>query len=325
MNRRAFVTSAIAFGGLAHLDLARAAAKPATIGWLTAQRATSLTPFLEAFRAGLGELGYRDGDNLRVEYRYGDDDLSRVNALVTELVRKPVDVLVVQGAAVPLVYRLNLPVPAAYVFSGDPVVAGFAESLARPRGNMSGLTFMAAELNAKRLQMLRDIVPGMKRVAVVANPEHPGSEIERSYSEETARKLGLDMDFHATATADELSAAFTAMDARPPQAISVFADGFAIQNRQRIIDYGLARGAPVISGWPVFARSGAICSYGPKLSDSYRRLAYYVDRMLRGTPPASLPIERPTTFETVVNLKSAKALGLTIPDPIMASADELIQ
>jgi putative ABC transport system substrate-binding protein len=270
-------------------------------------------------------LGYRENDNLEIDYRYGDDNLLRVAPLAAELARKPVDLLVVQGAAVPLVYELKLSIPVVYVFSGDPVVAGFAESLAHPRGNMTGLTFMAAELNAKRLEILRDTIPGLQRVAIVANPEHPGSQIERTYAEETARKLGLATEFFGTATEAQLASAFDAMDPRPPQAISLFADGFAIQYRQRIIDFGMKHRAPVISGWSTFARSGAICSYGPNLSESYRRLAYYVDRVHKGTPPSELPIERPTKFETVVNLKTAKALGLTLPDSILASADELIE
>lgn len=324
MNRRAFLASsaviAIATGyGDAH------AAKVVRIGWLTAQRAPSLIPFLEAFRGGLAEFGYRENDNLEIDYRYGDDNLLRVAPLAAELTRIPVDLLVVQGTAVPLVYDLKLPIPAVYVFSGDPVVAGFADSLAQPRGNMTGLTLMAAELNAKRLEILRDTIPGLQRVAIIANPEHPGSQIERTYSEETARKLGLTTEFFGTATEGELASAFAAIDQSPPQAISLFADGFAIQYRQRIVDYGMKHRAAVISGWSVFARSGAICSYGPKLSESYRRLAYYVDRVLKGTPPSELPIERPTKFETVVNLKTAKALGLTVPDSIIASADELIE
>jgi putative ABC transport system substrate-binding protein len=184
---------------------------------------------------------------------------------------------------------------------------------------------MAAELNAKRLELLRDIVPGLRRVAIIANPEHPGSQIERTYSEEAAEKLGLETKFFSTATQDQLTAAFAAMDPRPPQAISLFADGFAIQYRQRIIDYGIKHRAPVISGWPIFARSGAICSYGPKLTESYRRLAYYVDRVLKGAQPSDLPIERPTKFEMVVNMKTAKTLGLTLPNSIIVSADEVIE
>jgi len=325
MNRRAFLVSSAVSAIAAGLGRAYAVAKVVRIGWLTAQRAASLTPFLEAFRGGLAELGYRENDNLEIDYRYGDDNLLRVAPLAAELVRKPVDLLVVQGAAVPLVYELKLSIPAVYVFSGDPVVAGFADSLAHPRGNMTGLTFMAAELNAKRLEILRDTIPGLQRVAIIANPEHPGSQIERTYAEETARKLGLATEFFGTATGDQLASAFAAMDPRPPQAISLFADGFAIQNRQRIIDYGMKHRAPVISGWEIFAKSGALCSYGPNLSESYRRLAYYVDRVHKGTPPSELPIERPTKFQTVVNLKTARALGLTLPDSILASADELIE
>ena len=325
MKRRTFLASGAALAIATGYRGAHAASKVFRIGWLTAQREASLTPFLEAFRGGLAEFGYRLGDNLEIDYRYGDDNLLRVAPLATELARKPVDLLVVQGAAVPLIYELKLSTPAVYVFSGDPVVAGFADSLARPRGNMSGLTFMAAELNAKRLEILRDTIPGLKRVAIIANPEHPGSQIERTYSEETARKLGLTTEFFGTATEGQLASAFDAMDQSPPQAISLFADGFAIQYRQRIIEYGMKHRVPIISGWPVFARSGAICSYGPKLSESYRRLAYYVDRVLKGTSPSELPIERPTKFETVVNLKTAKALGLNVPDAIIASADELIE
>ena len=332
MRRRGFITL---LGGVAaswplatralRYASAQTVTKVVTIGWLTAQRAVSLTPFLDVFRNGLAELGYHEGDNLKIEYRYGDDNLLRVAPLAAELTRQGVNLLVVQGAAVPLVYELKLPIPSVYVFSGDPVVAGIAESLARPGGNMTGLTFMAPELNAKRLELLRDIVPSLRRVAIIANPEHPGSQIEQTYSEETAQKLGLETEFFSTATEDQLTTAFAAMDPRPPQAISLFADGFAIQYRQRIIDFGMRNRAPVISGWPIFARSGAICSYGPKLSESYRRLAYYVDRVLKGTPPSDLPIERPTKFEMAVNMKTAKTLGLTLPNSIIVSADEIIE
>lgn len=324
MDRRAFLASAFAAATTRHAG-AQTPTKVFVIGWLSAQHAASLTPFIEAFRSGLAEFGYREHGNLEIEYRYGDDDLLRVAPLAAELARKPVNLLVVQGAAVPLVYELKLPIPAVYVFSGDPVVAGLAESLARPSGNMTGLTFMAAELNAKRLEILRDIIPDLQRVAIIANPEHPGSQTERTYAEDTARKLGLETEFYGTASEEQLASAFTAMDRRPPQAISLFADGFAIQYRQRIVDYGMTRRAPVISGWPAFAESGAICSYGPKLSDSYRRLAYYVDRVLKGAQPSDLPIERPTKFQTVVNLKTARTLGLTVPNSIIVSADEVIE
>ncbi len=295
------------------------------IGWLTAQQASSLTPFLDAFRGGLSEFGWVEHSNLEIEYRYGDDDIRRIPQLAAELLRKPVNLIVAQGAAVDVVYGLKLAVPVVYVYSGDPVAAGFAESLSRPRGNMTGLTFMAAELNGKRLEMLREIVPDLRRVAIIANPEHPGSQLERTYSEEAARRLGLNIEFFGTSTQDQLDSAFGKMDKNPPQAISLFADGFAIQYRQRIIDFGMSHRAPVISGWSVFAKSGAICTYGPRLSESYRRLASYVDRVLKGARPSDLPIEQPTKFEMVVNMKTAKALGLTVPSSIIVSADEVIE
>jgi ABC-type uncharacterized transport system substrate-binding protein len=325
MNRRSFLASTLSMVAIPHPAFAQAAAKTARIGWLTAQQAQSLTPFVDSFRNGLSEFGYVEHRNLEIEYRYGDDDLLRVAPLAAELVRNRVDLIVVQGAAVPLVYELKLPVPVVYVFSGDPVTAGFAESLARPRGNMTGLTFMAPELNGKRLEMLHDIVPDLRRVAIIANPEHPGSQMELAYSQETARRLEVSVEYFATDTQAQLATAFAAMDKNPPQAISLFADGFAIQYRQRIIDFAMNHRAPVISGWPVFAKSGAICSYGPKLSESYRRLASYVDRVLKGAQPANLPIERPTKFETVVNMRTAGTLGLTIPNSIIVSADDVIE
>jgi putative ABC transport system substrate-binding protein len=190
---------------------------------------------------------------------------------------------------------------------------------------MTGLTFMAVEMNGKRLELLREIIPELHRIAIIGNPEHPGAHLERGFSEAAGWRLGLRIDYFPTRNRDELTAALTAMAEDPPQAVSVLADGFAIQNRREIIDSTMSRRVPVISGWPVFAQSGAICTYGPRLTESYRRLAYYVDRILKGAKPADLPIERPTKFELVLNLKSAKALGITIPQSVEARADTVIE
>lgn len=324
MKRRGFLTSMLALA-LTRTHVTQAAAKAKRIGWLTAQQAASLTPFINSFRDGLTDLGHHEGHDLLIEFRYGNDAIEKVPALAAELVRLPVDLLVVQGEAVPVVAKLTLPVPIVYVFSGDPVSAGFADSLSRPRANMTGLTFMAAELNGKRLEFLQEAIPSLHRVAIVANPEHPGENLERTYSEDAGRRLGLAIEYFPTRTHDELTRAFASMAAHPPQAISLFADGFAIQNRHRIIDFAMSQRVPVVSGWPVFAQSGALFTYGPRLSESYRRLAYYVDRVLKGTKPADLPIERPTTFELVINLRTAKILGLTIPQSLLTSADDVIE
>jgi putative ABC transport system substrate-binding protein len=326
MKRRDFITL---LGGAAAVWPLAARAQQAQrvhrIGWLTAQREASLTPFLAALRTAFVDLGYSEGRNLAIEYRFGDDDIERVPELAAELVRLPVEIILAQGAAVPVIAKLGLPIPVVYVFSGDPVSAGFADSLARPRGNMTGMTFMAAELNGKRLELLREIIPDLRRIAIVANPAHPGEHLERNYTQEYGRQLGLTVDYFATTTHAELDNAFATMAKNPPQAISLFADGFAIQYRQSIIHFGLSQRVPVISGWPVFAKAGAICTYGPQLTSSYQRMAYYVDRILKGTRPSDLPIEQPTKFELVINLKTAKALGLEVPPTLLARADEVIE
>lgn len=327
MNRRIFLflaaTQALALRP--HAVNAQSGSKVARIGWLTAQREASLTPYLKAMRSALAELGYVEGKNLTIEFRFGDDAIERVPDLAAELEKLPVDLIVAQGAAVAVISKLNLKTPVVYVFSGDPVTAGFADSLSRPRGNMTGLTFMAAAFNEKRIELLREFIPDLRRVGIIANPEHPGEQLELRYSEQAAKRLGITVDYFPTRNTNELDAAFAKMAASTPQAISVFADGFAIQNRQKIIDFATSRRIPVISGWAVFAQSGALCTYGPRLSESYRRLAYFVDRVLKGAKPTMLPIEQPTIFELVINSKTAKALNIKIPQTVLVRADDVIE
>jgi len=308
MKRRTFLAGVLAVASLPRSLAAQTAPKVVRIGWLTAQQASSLTPYLEALRAALAELGYVEGRNLTIEFRFGDDEIERVPALAAELVRLPVDLIVAQGAAAFEVHKLALPIPVVFSMSADPVSAGFVDTLTRPRGNMTGVTLMAVH-----------------RVAVVGNPEHPGAHLERAYSEERGRRLDLVIDYVPTPTRDALTKAFATMSANPPQAISVLPDGFAVQNRRSIIDFATSLRVPVISGWPVFAQSGALYTYGPRLTESYRRLAYYVDRILKGAKPADLPIERPTKFELVLNAKVARTLGLAFPLGLLALADEVIE
>jgi putative tryptophan/tyrosine transport system substrate-binding protein len=190
---------------------------------------------------------------------------------------------------------------------------------------MTGLTLRAPELTGQTLELLREMIPEVRRVAILFYPEHPGQHIERAYSEDTAQRLGIALTYFPTSTSDDLHRVLAAMAADPPQAISLFADGFAVQNRERIFDFSMNRRIPVISGWPIFAEIGALCTYGPDLAVSYRRLAYYVDRILKGAKPAELPIEQPTKFQLVLNLRSAKKLRLTIPQTILVRADEVIE
>ena len=323
-RRRLLLFAGTALASLPGAVRAQAGSRSARIGWLTAQRPPSLVPYVQAFRAALAELGFVEGTNLVIDFRYGDDDRSKVRGLAEELVRLPVDLLVVQGEAALEIKDAGLPVPIVYAYSGDPVTAGLAKSLARPNAGMTGLTYLGTELNGKRLELLREIMPRVRRVALLANPAYPGESGERADSEATAGRIGLEVRHVAARNSDELAAAFERMTADRVQAISLFADSFAVQNRERIVAYAMGRRIPVVSSWPVFAEAGALCAYGPRLVDSYRRLAYYADRVLRGTAPADLPIEQPTTIETIVNLKTASALGLKVPESVLVRANRVI-
>lgn len=325
MDRRRFLAYALATTTVPRSGAAQTSDVPARIGWLTAQRASSLTPYITALRKGLTEHGLEEGRNLTIDFRYGDDNLSRVPALADDLVRTNVSVILAQGAAVTIIAKLSLPVPIIYVVSSDPVAAGLASSYARPGGNMTGVTFMAAELNVKRLEILREMIPDLRRIALIGNPEHPGEQLERAVSLNAGRQFGLTIDYHATRTNDDLAGAFTRLAAAPPQALSVFADGFTLQNRQLIIDFAKPRRIPVISGWPVFAQAGAICTYGPRLADAYRRLASHLSRVLKGDRPGDIPIERPSTFDLVINLKAAQALNIDVPASLLALATQVIE
>lgn len=197
MKRRDFLALPI---GAALLPSKGAAQSTTRIGWVTAQNASSLTPYIEIFQGALRDLGYEQGRNLAIEYRFGNDDVGLVPQLAIDLVSLPVSILLVQGAAVPVVARMGLPIPVVFVFSGDPVSAWLAESLARPRQDMTGLTFMAAQMNEKRLEILRDVIPGLRNVALLANPEHPGEQLERIYSEQAGSKLGLEVSYSQRGT-----------------------------------------------------------------------------------------------------------------------------
>jgi len=324
MRRRELLLAAAAGGILSRRAVAQAPPRSVRIGWLTAQRPASLVPFVQAFRTSLAELGFVEGRNLTIDFRYADDDVSKVAGLAEELVRLPVDLIVVQGEAVLEIKSLSLPVPVVYAYSGDPVIAGLAESLARPNPSMTGLTYMAVELNGKRLELLREMAPSIRRVALLANPAYPGEGGERANSMATAGRIGFDVRYVGARTADELKAAFAKMAADKAQAISLLADSFTVQNRAGIMAFASEQRIPVVSSWPVFAEAGALCTHGPRLADSYRRLAYYADRVLRGAKPADLPIEQPTTIETIVNLKTADALGLKVPQSVLVRADRVI-
>ena len=295
------------------------------IGWLTAQLAASLSPYLDALREGLVEQKLVPGESIEILYRYGDDRMERVPALARELVESGVELLIVQGAAIPDVLKLGLPVPIIFVTSADPISAGFAKSLSQPSGNCTGVTFMAFELLGKRLELLKEIIPKLNRVAVLGNPRHAGSDIERASSEEAGHRLGIAIDFIATPNSDAVLAARADLARLRPDAISLLPDGFAIAHRKTIMALANEERIPVISGWPVFAQAGALCTYGPRLSLIYRRVAFFVARILAGAKPGDLPVERPTQFELILNQTAARSFNLTFSRAILARADEVIE
>lgn len=304
---------------------ALAQAAPPRIGWLTAQGAASLAPFIPALRAGLAERNLVEGRDIRLDFRFGDDDAARVPALLDELLRLPVRLLLVQGAAVAAVIRARPPVPLVFVMSSDPVAAGLAESLSRPPPGVTGITFLSAELNGKRVELLRELRPDLVRLAVLSNPAHPGEHLERAEAVAAAARLGLAVRFHQARNAAELEAAFAGIERDGAQGLSVFADGFALQNRTAIARFAALQRVPLVSGWRVFAEAGALLSYGPRLEESYRRLAHFVARILRGAKPEEMPIEQPRHFELVVNQRAAAAIGLEVPTALLARADLVLE
>lgn len=322
--RRTFLTGVLGAAALPCRSFAQSGGVP-RVGWITAQRDSSLSANREAFRAALARLGYVEGRSVEIISRYGDDDAQKVPGFAAEMERLPVDVVVVQGVAVSILSRLGLRVPMVYITSGDPIAAGYAESLAKPRAGMTGMTLMVAELNVKRMEILRDVIPGLKRVAVVANPQHPGENVERGFAEHAGRLLGLKIDYYQTRNERELASAFEVISKDPPHAMSVFSDGFALQNSAKLAEFALAQRIPMVAGWAAFSESGALCSYGPHIAEAYGKLAYYVHRILKGSSPAELPIEQPTQFELVINLRTAAALGIAIAPSVLIQADRLIE
>ena len=326
MKRREFLTflggAAVAWPVVARAQKDK---KLVYIGFISGLDRAGAAGFIDAFLQGLAAFGYVSPGTLKFDTLFADNALDRIPGLVDELERRNVDIIVTHAAATESVVRGHRTVPAVYEFSADPVSLGIATDLAHPLFNATGITLMLAELNSKRLELLHEIVPDLRRIAIIANPSHPGMELERRDSENKARQLGINISFFPTANRRELDHAFDAIAADLPQAMLVFSEGFVVENRHYILNFAMSRRIPVVSGWAVMAQSGAVCTYGPRLVESYRRVAYLVDRILHGAKPVELPIEQPTVLELVVNLKSAKILGLIIPPSVLAKADAVIE
>jgi len=279
-----------------------------------------------SFVSALGLLGWTEGQNLSLEWRYSEDRDDQRRAIVEEFLQLKVDAIVVQSTPESLVAkRMTTTVPIVMVLIGDPVGAGLVTSLAKPGGNITGTSLMATDTAAKRLQLLKEIVPTARRVAVLGNLRN--ASVARSWEEtqEAAERLGLKLLPAVTSTPGDVSAAFAAIAKERPDALVVILDSLMVDHRRQIVEFAAQYRVPAIYGGPMFVEPGGLLVYSPDFQELWRRAAIYVDRILKGAKPGELPIEQPTKFQLVINLKTAKALGLTIPPSLLLRADEVIQ
>jgi putative ABC transport system substrate-binding protein len=323
IHRRAFLGT---LGLLAAPLVAEAqpAAKAARIGMLTLAVGPS-SPMAEAFRQGLREHGYVEGQHVTFEYRYAEGRAERLPALAAELVRRKVDVIVIESNVAALAAkRATQTIPIVMGIAGDPVKAGVVSNLGRPGGNVTGLTLIHPELSGKRLQLLKEAVRTLALVAIIWNPADPALVDYLPDTEAAARSLGLRIHAVAARSPMELEAAFKAVSDARPSAFFTFPGGLFLDNRTRIVDFATRNRLPGIFPSGAYAEAGGLMSYGPNLTATFHRAAEYVDRILKGAKPGELPIEQPTKFELVINLKTAKTLGLTIPPSLLLRADQVI-
>jgi putative ABC transport system substrate-binding protein len=297
--------------------------KPARVMWISVFPLGQVSTYLDAFRSGLAEEGYVEGRDIEVIARSADGDPDRMPALLNEIVGMKPDVIVSQGAAIFSAREIKQ-IPVVYGFSGDPMAAGLADSLARPRGNLTGVSFMSVELNAKRLDLLREAAPQARRIVLMGDPVHPGVDLEIKASQDMAQQLGMEMQWVPTRNTKEVADHLARLETDRPDALVVLPDSVMLESRKQVAAFATKHRIPAISGWSTFAHSGGLFTYGPRLQESFKRLAYYTARILKGTKPSDLPVEIPTRFELVINLKSAKEMGLTMPSALIAVADEVI-
>lgn len=328
IRRRQFLFAA---GGILAAPIAaraQRAAKVARIGYLSPNLAAS--PHLhEAFRQGLRDLGYVEGRNVVIEYRDAERKTERLPALAAELVALKVDVIVTEGGTLGpnVAMRATTTIPVVFV-AGDPVGSGLVTSLARPGGNVTGLSSLGPELVGKSLELLRQVLPGVDRVAVLRQPTALGERVAKDMlnaADVAARALGMQPQFIEARDPDELDRAFSDMTKARVGALNVLPANMFLREHRRLVDLAAGNRLPAVYTSREFVDAGGLMSYGASQPDLFRRAAAYVDKILKGARPGDLPVEQPTKFELVINLKTAKALGLTIPKSVLVHADEVIQ
>jgi putative ABC transport system substrate-binding protein len=295
------------------------------IAWFGLGPLDAPSPYLEALRAELRDLGWTEGRNLTISRFTSTRAPEDFEVVVREIVAAKPEVVVAQEFAALAMLRSQATLPVVFGFSGDPVEAKLVQSLSHPGTNYTGMSYLASELVGKRIEFLKDALPHIRRIAILARPQHPGEHRERAASEEAAQKLGIAVAYFPIREVAEIDKAFAVMRQERCDAVVIFPDYTMFVNRDRLARLAIEAKLPAVSGWPAFAESGLLLNYGPNLRDIYRGLARYVNRILRGAKPEDLPVELPRTVELVVNMRTAKALGIKIPSLILQRADQVIE
>ena len=327
MQRREVIAGLGAAGIAAWSNAARAQqpGKLPIIGYLGPSSPENTGPNTAAFLQRLRVLGWVEGRTITIEHRWAEGRPERVAEIAAEFVQQKVDVIVTTSSNDAIAMkRATSVIPIVFAVSGDPVGTGLVATLARPGGNVTGLSLQSTDLAGKRLEFLREVVPGFHRLAILANPDSPNVRSELPEVQEGARRLGFDTAKFEVRRAEDIVPAFEALKSWA-DALYVVTDPLVFTNRVRVNTLALEARLPTIYGFRESLESGGLMSYGPNLPDLYRRTAEFVDQILRGTKPADIPVEQPTKFELVVNLTTAKALGLTIPETFLVRADKVIE
>jgi putative ABC transport system substrate-binding protein len=325
MKRREFISL---LGGAAAWPLtasAQQSGKLPTIGYLGSATPATQGHLVAAFVQRLRELGWIEGRTIAIEYRWAEGRTERAAEIAAEFVRRKVDVIVTSAtAAVVAAKQATSDIPIVFAAAGDPVGTGLVASLARPAGNVTGLSIQQTDVAAKRLELLREVVPGLRRLAVLAHVGGPAVVLDMREVQATARTLGLEVITSEIQRGEDIVPAFEALNGRA-DALYVCIDPLVIAHRIRINTLALAGRLPTMHGLREYVEAGGLMSYGPNVPDLFRRAADYVDKILRGTKPADIPVEQPIKFDLIINLTTAKALGLKIPESLLLRADEVIE
>jgi putative tryptophan/tyrosine transport system substrate-binding protein len=328
ISRRAFIgAGAAALVAMPQVSRAQESAKPWRIGFLEAGAPAANQHFLDAFKRGLSERGYVEGQNVVIVERWGDGQVDRFPALLNELVQEKVDIIVVSSTAGAVAAKATIKtLPVVFVGVQDPVGIGIVSSLGRPGANLTGFSQAEEEgLVGKRLELFKEAVPPVDRLGLIWNPTAPGVELRLKEARKAAMRFGVTLRTFEVRDAKELDGIFATMTKERLARLMVLADPLTVRNRAHIVELAARSRMPAIYPFLEFTRVGGLMAYGPSIPELFRRAAGYVEKILKGAKPADLPVEQPTKFDLVINLKTAKALGLSIPRSVLARADELLQ